>query len=444
MKTPIFDFVKKYNDENYLRLHMPGHKGKSFENSFTYINSFDITEIKGADSLFECDGIIAESEKNASELFNTEATIFSTGGSTLCIQTMLTLVAKPGTTVIATRNAHKAFINTCALLDLDVNFIYPSNESQNNTIISYNYSLDDIERAIVSCENPSSVYITSPDYYGRLADIRAIAELAHKYKLPLLVDNAHGAHLAFMNPSLHPISLGADICCDSAHKMLPVLTGGAYLHFKDTSYIKRAKDIMAVYGSTSPSYLIMTSLDLCNQYLDTSARDDIKRVTALINKFKNSLNDSFVFEKSEPFHLTILSSKNGVNGNVLAEFLRSEKIECEYSDDYSIVFLFSPISSKKDFEKLYVALLKSKRICKKSKTLNDRLFYIPERKMSLRNAMFSECETIRTECALGRICAYSKVTCPPGIAVVTAGEIIDRDIIILLKKYSIKEITVVK
>ena len=126
MKTPIYDFLQKYADSDIMRLHMPGHKGKMFCDPLATIYPYDITEIKGADSLFEANGIIKESEENASKLFGTIHTVYSTQGSTLCIQTMLALAAKPKSTVIASRNAHKAFLNTCVLLDLDVSWIYPS------------------------------------------------------------------------------------------------------------------------------------------------------------------------------------------------------------------------------------------------------------------------------------------------------------------------------
>jgi len=190
MNTPIYDFLQRYADGDTTRLHMPGHKGKIYCDPLAPLYPYDITEIKGADELFSPSGIIKESEENAARLYNTKGTFYSAGGSTLCIQTMLALAAKPKTTVIAPRNVHKAFINACVLLDLDVGWVYPSESNADDTIISYSYSLDNIEKAVIEAENPACIYITSPDYYGRTADIEGISRLAKKYKLPLLVDNA--------------------------------------------------------------------------------------------------------------------------------------------------------------------------------------------------------------------------------------------------------------
>lgn len=442
METPVYNFLKEYADSNTLRLHMPGHKGRNYCGPLSFMNPYDITEIKGADSLFEADGIISQSENNASHLYGTAKTIYSAGGSTLCIQTMLALVCKPNSTVIAPRNVHKAFINTCIMLDLDVSFIYPEDNHLSGNIISYEYNIKDIERAILSAENPSCVYITSPDYYGRTVDIKEFSALAHKYSLPLLVDNAHGAHLAFLDENIHPIKNGADMCCDSAHKMLPVLTGGAYLHFVDDRYCDRAKDVMALYGSTSPSYLIMCSLDLCNDYLENHIREDLSDITFHLDELRNKLKGIYTVVKSEPLHFTLLTKSYGYRGTEIADILRDKNIECEYSDENSVVLLFSPLNSKEDVDLLYNALASIER---KEKIETEKLdIPVPVRKMSIRMAALSENEIIDTENSLGRICGITKVTCPPGIAIVCGGEVIDRQVIALLQKYGINRISVVK
>ena len=267
MNTPICDFLKKYSDNNSLRLHMPGHKGFGFLG----VEQFDITEIDGADVLYNGNGIIAESEKNASQIFGTKKTLYSTEGSSLSIRAMLYLTMLYAKTknekplILAMRNAHKSFMNAIAMLDIDVKWIYPS---QNESLLSCIVTPKDLEQTIKTLKTkPTALYVTSPDYLGNIADIGSFSKICKKYDILLIVDNAHGAYLAFNSPSNHPIHLGADMTCDSAHKTLPVLTGGGYLHIaKSTPDVlaNNAETAMQIFASTSPSYLIMASLDNFN------------------------------------------------------------------------------------------------------------------------------------------------------------------------------------
>ena len=281
MNTPIADFVKKYADSQMTRFHMPGHKGRSFLGC----EAFDITEVKGADSLYEAEGIIAKSEENATSLFGTERTIYSTEGSSQCIRAMLYLALtyknkkrnkKPY--VLAARNVHKAFLYAVALLDLEVVWLYPK---QMHSLCSCEITATEVEAELKKHkEMPIAVYLTSPDYLGGQVDIQGISEVCHKYQTILAVDNAHGAYLHFLKKPQHPMDLGADICSDSAHKTLPVLTGGAYLQSSKNApkyFSENAKQAMALFGSTSPSYLIMSSMDLCNSFLEGEFREKLEK-----------------------------------------------------------------------------------------------------------------------------------------------------------------------
>ena len=221
MTTPIADFIENYIKNDMSRLHMPGHKGTLY--------SEDITEVKGADALYEADGIIAKSEQNATKIFGTKQTLYSTEGSSQCIKAMLMLALNNRENkserplVLAARNVHKAFISAAALIDFDVKWLMPkTTDSLCKCIISKEQLKETLEN---SAKKPNAVYITSPDYLGNIADIRGLSEVCKEFDIPLLVDNAHGAYLKFLGN--HPIDLGADMCCDSAHKTLPVLTGGA-------------------------------------------------------------------------------------------------------------------------------------------------------------------------------------------------------------------------
>ena len=445
MNTPIYDFLEKYKNSGTVRAHMPGHKGRSpfadcgFGDAFGY----DITEIKGADSLFEADGIIAESEQNASALFGTKATLFSAGGSTLCIQTMLAVVCGKGGSIICGRNSHRSVINACILLDIEPCWIYP--EYTDGSAVSGKITPEAVRTAIQEYaeKKPSCVFITSPDYLGQMADIKAIAEVCHSSGLPLLVDNAHGAYLAFLEKSLHPIALGADMCCDSAHKTLPVLTGGAYLHIGNEKYIPDAKRYMSLFGSTSPSYLTMASMDLCNKYLAEDFSSRLNKTTEALDAMKERLGNVYTICPGEPLKLSIYALPCGLTGYELADQLRQGGIEPEYADGTHVVMMFSPSNTADDLSRVETALqsVRMPRIFLESPRFEPGK---PERAMSPREAFFADSESVPTERSAGRVAAESVTVCPPCVPAVAAGEVIDENVIKILKMYSIFSVNVVK
>ena len=441
METPIYDFLKNYADSGTVRSHMPGHKGRSVSGTLAPAFSLDITEIAGADSLFEADGIIAQSEKNMSRLYCTEQTVYSAGGSTLCIQAMLALMKQDGRQVIAFRNVHRAFLNACALLDIEPVWIMPDYSSG---ILSGNFDIAAVERMLKKSRKKACLYVTSPDYTGKTADISSLSKLCHKYDAKLLVDNAHGAHLAFLPENIHPIHLGADLCCDSAHKMLPALTGAAMLHTSDKDYADRLKQAMSFFGSTSPSYLIMASLDLCNKYIRESISGDIAENLRHIERLKAHFADRLIFAESEPFHITVNCAESGFYGNELAQLLRDSDAECEYSDSSLLILLMSPMSDMKDYAKLTEALDKAVSAAEKHSPVTEKItLALPKKAMSIRKAAFSPSEEIRIEEAEGRICASVKVPCPPAIPIAASGEVIDRSCIELFRRYNIPTVLVI-
>ena len=286
MTTPICDFLKKYSEQDILRLHMPGHKGQGKLG----VEQYDITEVSGADSLYEAAGIIHQSEQNASDIFGCP-TYYSAEGSSLAIRAMVYLAMQHARSqgrkpkIAAGRNAHKVFLSAVTLLDVDVAWI------AGDSYLSCKIDAGTLE-AVIEAEQPTAVYVTSPDYLGNITDVAALAEVAHRHDCLLLVDNAHGAYLKFLTPSMHPVDLGADLCADSAHKTLPVLTGGAYLHIaaKHPHLVRQAKTALALFGSTSPSYLIMQSLDAANAVLDGGYRAELAEFAENYEQMKQRLS----------------------------------------------------------------------------------------------------------------------------------------------------------
>ena len=446
MTTPICDFVRGYAESRTVRLHMPGHKGSAVLG----MERLDITEILGADSLYEADGIIAESERNAGGLFGAN-TFYSTEGSSQCIRAMLYLavlcargqgIDRP--VIAAGRNAHKTFLSAAALLDLDVSWLCPDTQ---DSYLSCAVTAPMLERFFHGTEGkPTAVYLTSPDYLGNTVDIAAIAEVCHRHGVLLLVDNAHGAYLKFLPGSRHPMDLGADMCCDSAHKTLPVLTGGAYLHISHAApkcFSEQAKSALAMFGSTSPSYLILQSLDAANRVLSQGYAAAITDLAALVAQCRARLTaHGYVCTGDEPMKLTVCPKSYGYTGRELSQILREQGIECEFADPDFLVLMFTPAITVADIERLTEVLLAVPR--RAAVMSAPPMPHCPERVMSVRAAAFSASETLPAQACLGRILAAATVGCPPAVPIVVCGERIDADAVAQFAYYGIETCTVVK
>lgn len=421
---------------------MPGHKG----NNLLGFESLDITEIDGADSLYEAEGIIKKSEKNASELFGS-LTFYSTEGSSQCIKAMLYLVclnANKKPLIWAGRNAHKSFLSACVLSDFDVKWLYPD---ENSSYLSCKLDGERLKEELSkSDKKPDAVYVTSPDYLGNISDIKTLADVCRENGILLLVDNAHGAYLKFLPESLHPIDLGADMCADSAHKTLPVLTGGAYLHISDRVSEKfrgNVKSALSLFGSTSPSYLILQSLDMANKYLDDGYKEKLSLFTNEVSSLKMELkNKGYTLIEDEPLKITIDSKKYGYTGFELAEILKNEEIICEFSDPDFLVLMLTPDLLKEELETLKEALL---NIEKREEILDSPpLVTKPKTICSPREASFSERENVPVNESSGRVLASSSVGCPPAVPLIVSGEEIDENIIKAFEYYNIKNCVVIK
>jgi len=433
MTTPIFDFVKRYSASGASRLHMPGHKGIGRLGC----EGYDITEIPGADVLYSADGIIDESENNLTAIYGTGHSFYSTQGSTLAIYAMLFLAirGREKPLILAARNVHTAFVKAAALLDLEVEWLYPE-ESEH--LCSCNISAESLKNRLSGMTTlPNAVYVTSPDYLGNTLDISALSAVCREYSLPLLVDNAHGAYLKFLAKDSHPITLGAAMCADSAHKTLPVLTGGAYLHIsKDyPEFARHARAALSLFASTSPSYLTLASLDLCNERLAGDYPERIRELADKIAGVKSEISDlGFEVAESEPLKIVIKS------GAELATHLRREGIECEFSDSEYTVLMLTPENNDYDLERLLCAIKSAEKseISASPKTPAPH-----ENVISVREAIFAPSERVAAKDAVGRICSSPTVSCPPAVPIVISGERITSDDVALFEHYGIEYVNVV-
>ena len=432
----LTEFLEQNKKNGPARFYMPGHKG-----CYPLDGAYDITEITGADSLYHADGVIRETERRFERLYGSRTTVLSAGGTTLCIQGMLAAAKRKYglRKILAARNAHVTFVNACALLDIEPFWVYP--KPYDRFGVSGAVAPEQLEEALEK-ERVDAVYITSPDYFGMLSDVEGLAAVCKKHGLPLLVDNAHGAHLKFLPEDCHPLSLGAALCCDGAHKTLPVLTGGALLHAADDFTAEELKAAMSLFGSTSPSYLIMQSLDACAQYLEENARADFAALAGRLDSLRKKAAEKglFVFE-SEPARLSWAGAPKGYDGD-LAAFLRDHRVECDYAAAEAAVLMPTPFNSDAEFGLLERAVAAFEP---EGEYLTERLEAPPQpvRMMTPREAVFSPAEELPVDKILGRVAAESKILCPPGVAVVVAGERVDEAGQKLLKKSGIPTLKVV-
>ena len=447
METPVADFVRRYADAGTFRFHMPGHKGRPFLGC----ERLDITEISGADALYESAGILRESEANAAALFASGRTLYSTEGSSQCIRAMVYLAVtnylavtdrpagvKSPAVIVAGRNAHKAFVYAAALSDAEIVWLWPETR---NSVCACPLSPETLRKTLDSLPYPpAAVYLTSPDYLGGQTDITAFSALCREYGVALLVDNAHGAYLRFLDPPAHPLDLGADLCCDSAHKTLPVLTGGAYLHIHANAparFREHAKAAMALFGSTSPSYLTLASLDLCNRYLSGDYPARLRETVRHLDSVRADLRArGWRVENSDPLRLTLRG-----DGEEITRRLREGGIEWEYADREFVVLMATPENTPEERERIVSALGE-----------NDRPPLPPlplplgrgETVMTPREVFFSSGERIPAARSLGRICGIPVVSCPPAVPIVMPGERIGEEAVRLFARYSIREVEVVR
>lgn len=446
METPVYDFVTDYCSQEVSRLHMPGHKGQSFLGC----EARDITEITGADVLHQAEGILKQSQDNAAALFGSGRTLYSTEGSSLCIKAMLMALLQGGSGtgrsyLLAARNVHRAMIDACALLDLDIRFLTDSDRSH---LCSGTPGREQLAQALRRLDPlPIGVYLTSPDYLGGMADIRGLAEVCTEYGIPLVVDNAHGTYLRFLDPSSHPIQLGAAMCCDSAHKTLPVLTGGAYLHIASEwqeQYQDHAMQAMAVFGSTSPSYLTLQSLDLCNLYLAEHYRDRLQETVERVSQIKGRLRQyGLPLSETEPLKIVIHTAAVGYHGTDVAQEMRHYGLECEYADGQYVVWMVTPENTERDDSRIrqwgeHTMLRNGKNPLEEPELVLGGI----ERVCTIREAVLGHTQRIPIEDAAGRVCAAECVACPPAVPIAVSGERITKEMVSLFRYYGIREVIV--
>ena len=446
---PLWTALERIRRADLARFYMPGHKGRMPE-PFTQAAPYDVTEIAGADSLYECTGAIRALEEEFADAYQVGDTLLSAGGSTLCIQTMLYMARSRGSAVICGRTIHRSAVAAMGLLGLMPCWLPGRIASRKEGIpgIALPPTAEEVEAAIRRHPDAGSVYITSPDYFGQMADVAAIAEVCHRLGKPLLVDNAHGAHLGCFRAALHPMSLGADFCCDSLHKTLPALTGAALLHLADPADYEEAKYAMSLFGSTSPSYLIMLSAENALEALTTPTTpywdlsvwvNDRKAEAARLGY---DVVKGFI---SDPIRLALGFEGLGHTPESYGKFLRSRGVEPEYLGRNVCVFMLTPQNTPAQLDRLASAMAgAAKGGPQVPEPKYPATLRLPRQILSPGEAMARKEVSLPVSASRGRIASRLVSSCPPGIPLLVPGEEITAQTAKFLQSSGVERVFVVK
>ncbi len=443
MKESLYNQLKKYKNLERSSFHTPGHKGHFF--SRYNLNSLDFTELPATDSLYEASGAIKLAENRVSKLYGSESSFFSAGGNTLCIQAMIRMCCRAGDKILCDRIVHRSVVSAMGLLN--VTPVWVKRLVDKSTGLASQIDIPDLKFKLKANPDVKAIYLTSPSYYGVLQDLKLISEICRRKGVLVLVDNAHGSHLKFLG--LHPLDQGADLVSDSAHKTLPVLTGGAWLHVNKKEFKNTAKSAMALFGSTSPSYPVMASLDIACGWLEKNGFKEYKRLKCRVEEINEIARRKNIFLASDshfcdPTRIALGTYSIGYSGFEFRKLLYKFKIEPELCDENYVVLIPSPHNILTDWQRLKLALESIEAKEPKTIDLKFEKTPIPPAKATISEAILGESTQIGINECLNKIAAEVICPCPPGIPVVMPGEVIGTFEQQALKYYGAKEINVIK
>ncbi|KEI12733.1 decarboxylase [Clostridium novyi B str. ATCC 27606] len=451
-KLPLVEGILNYYKENNVRFSMPGHKGKKgFETTdigkkmMKNFVDMDITEVDGVDNYHNPHGIIREAQEALAEFYGSKKSYFLVNGSTSGNLIMMFSVFNEGDKVIVERNCHKSIFNGIILRKLNPIYI------KNKINLNYNAPLSIDEEHFLKLlddnKDAKGIILTYPNYYGICPNLGFIIREAKKRNIKVLVDSAHGAHFGICSGLPESaVKLGADIVVMSAHKTLPSLTQTAYLHINNHEYIEKIEFYLHMFLSTSPSYLLMCSMDYARFYLEEEGNKDYKKLINLANRYKEEINNI------EGFHVIckgdledsiydidntryVINVGKGYSADKLSNYLRNNKIQVEMNDSENVILILGTFNEEDDFKRLYNVLKNCPREILMGEYYDILNYNISERKMLPHEVIERPKELINMGMAKGRICAEAIVPYPPGIPLVTLGEVIDRESLNLVEYY---------
>lgn len=398
---------------------MPGHKGHGdFKVRFPEA-AMDITELDWSDNLLSPNGVIASAQKDIAEILGAKKAFITTDGSTSGVYAMLYCASKFGNKIVVFRNSHQSVWNGCKLFGLEPLVV----QGKEIDGVLQPPDGDIIEKLISSDVNISGILATSPDYYGNVANLSRYASIVKKYNRLLLVDEAHGACLAFGDKKGYA-GQHADMWVDGAHKTLPTLTQGAIVCVNKESLLPLATDALSMFRTTSPSYPIMASVEFGVKYLYNNPKVLFKTKSG-VEEFKNTEKDLTIYHSDDWTKLLIDFKPLNISPDLVFKSLQKKGVHAEFSDGRYILFYLSPLTALSELPALKKKIL-SFTTNKRLKNTYREKPSIPEgdRSYSFQYALRKQSEWLNLDDAVGRMCAQNAGTFPPCIPVVVAGEMI--------------------
>ncbi|MGG7143391.1 aminotransferase class I/II-fold pyridoxal phosphate-dependent enzyme [Clostridium nigeriense] len=456
-KAPLLEELLKYKSENNLVLSMPGNKcgkgflrdelGKRLKNS---LGELDITEVAPLDNLHNPEGVIKEAQELLAKTYKVKKAYFLVNGSSSGNLAAIFSAFNEGDEVLVERNCHKSIYNALILRKLKVIYIYAVVD--NNLGIFLPPREEEINDALKKAKNPKGIILTNPNYFGIYYDLEKIIGKLRKEGLKVIIDSAHGAHFGFNERLPKSMAILGDYVVVSAHKTLPSLTQGAFLLVN--SIEKNIEFYLKAFMTTSPSYLIMASLDYSRYYLDNYAKDDYDNLIKIAEKFRkdiNFLNKVYIVNNNdieEQYKIDksryLMTVRDGYSGHKLLEYLRSKKIQAEMSFSKGVVLILSPSNTEVDFEKIYLAIKELNiDLLKTEENIIEFSKSYPKKILEPYEVFNFKYKYISLEESLDKISNDFIVPYPPGIPIVCPGEKITTEVIDIIKNYIGNKLSVI-
>ncbi|MFB3171172.1 aminotransferase class I/II-fold pyridoxal phosphate-dependent enzyme [Neobacillus sp. 179-C4.2 HS] len=442
-RIPLYEALIHYKNTNKISFHVPGHKSgvvlnQQSQKIFKELLKIDATELSGLDDLHSPEGVIKEAEELLAALYQVKKSFFLVNGSTVGNLAMILSVCEKDDVILVQRNCHKSVLNAIKLAKARPVFLEPEYNPEWKT--STGVAEEIVEKAITLYPNAKAIVLTYPNYYGMVYDLKSIIDLAHLKNIPVLVDEAHGPHFIIGEPfPASAIQLGADMVVHSAHKTLPAMTMGSYLHINSARVnLDKVKDYLQMLQSSSPSYVIMASLDLARNYLATYHRNDLEYLKQEILNFKKELSaiqSIKVLEypnlPGDPLKVTI-QSRSKLSGFELQKRFEEKGIYTELADPYNVLLILPLLKENQDYPLV--------RAGRKIKALLEEIPYHPiENEPLVSTGKISELaishdkltnmekQLIPISEAAGQVCAETIIPYPPGIPLLLMGELITEE-----------------
>lgn len=452
-RCPLYEGILDYINEKNVSFHMPGHKnGKGilkikeipdFKDNLLFI---DQTEVPGLDNLHLPEDIIMEAQEMAARAFRSDFTYFLVNGTTCGVYSMILGVTNHGDKIIVPRNSHRAVAGALIIGGLWPVYYEPDVDLEKGIAVSV--SPERIEQAIRENPDAKAVLVTNPTFYGTCSDIEKIADIVHKYNMVFLVDEAHGAHLPFHREfPINAMDAGADIAAQSAHKTLSSFTQSSMLHVRRGRVdIEKIEFMLRLTQTTSPSYILMASLDLARFQMEEHGEELLSNLLDMVCDFREKVNgipDIYCFGREiigkynvvdlDPTKITINFKNFGIPGTKIADILRRDhRIQVELSDLYNILAMGTIGDERENYDRLYDAIydISVKYSSEREvKDIPEVTWRLPYQALSPREAVYEPMEMVDFKKSDGRVSAEIIAPYPPGIPVILPGEIITNDII---------------